>query len=426
MSNANDKLLLGCVADDFTGASDAASFLVKEGINTILLNGVLKDVDITSDCSAVVIAMKTRNMEPQSAVSDTRQAFRWLAERGAKQFYIKYCSTFDSRKDGNIGPTIDSTLEDYQEQYTVICPALPVNRRIVKDGKLYVDGVPLDQSHMKSHPLNPMWDSEIAKLMEPQGKYPCLSINKQQLMKPKSEILRYVAKFAEKQQHFYIVPDYITEQDAAKIIEVFGSIKLLTGGSGLLSALGRKYRQDGVLPQEDRITSGTKGRGIVLAGSCSKATLEQINEFIKHGGAAYKIEPSKFLQGQATVEDIWNFVCVNSRHEVLIYSSDTPDVVQENKKLGQEKISALFESLIAEIAKRAVANNITRLVVAGGETAGAVIMGLGLDGFIIGESIAPGVPIMVPLNCKKLRLVLKSGNFGQQDFFQRALDMTRG
>lgn len=426
MSEANGRLLIGCVADDFTGASDAASFLVAEGINTMLFNGVPKAVEMVEGCAAVVIALKTRNIAPQVSVKETREAFRWLDGQGAKQFYLKYCSTFDSTKDGNIGPNIDSTLEDYQERYTVICPALPVNRRVVKDGNLYVDGVPLAESHMKNHPLNPMWASDIAKLMEPQGKYACLKINQALLARPRSEIEQYVASFARMHDRFYIVPDYVTDEDAEKIVAVFGDLKFLTGGSGLLAPLGRKYRREGSLPACEPIASASKGRGIILAGSCSKATLGQIGDFIGHGGKAYKIEPVRFVHGEATVDDIWRFVADNPFDEVLVYSSDSEDSVKESQKLGQAKVSAVLEGLVAEIARRAVANGFTRIVVAGGETSGAAILGLGLDEFIIGESIAPGVPVMIPASRRELRLVLKSGNFGQQDFFSRALAMTRG
>lgn len=425
MENGKSRLLLGCVADDFTGASDAASFLVAEGINTMLLNGVPKDVQMLGDCSAVVIALKTRNSEPRSAVEETRNAFRWLRQQGAKQFYVKYCSTFDSRRDGNIGPTIDSTLEDFQEKYTVICPALPVNKRIVKDGKLYVDGVPLDQSHMKNHPLNPMWDASIAKLMEPQGKYQCLTLNQAWLTKPKAEIEHCVEDFAQSHPHFYVIPDYVTEEDAAKIVDVFGHLRILTGGSGLLAPLGRKYRQEGSLPPYVQLASGVTGRGVILAGSCSQATLGQIQDFISRGKKAYKIEPARFLRQEATIDEIWRFIDDNPAEDVLIYSSDSEDQVKETQKLGQSKVSALLESLVAGVARQAVGHGFTRIIVAGGETSGAVILGLGLDGFIIGESVAPGVPIMIPANQPHLRLVLKSGNFGQKDFFNRALAMTR-
>ncbi len=428
MDQNKDGILLGCVADDFTGASDAASFLVKEGIKTLLFNGVPKNEETVKGCRAVVIALKTRNMDSAEAVRDTRAAFEWLRQRGTKQFYMKYCSTFDSTKQGNIGPTIDSTLEDSREKFTVICPSLPVNRRIVKDGRLYVDGIPLDESHMKNHPLNPMWDSDIAKLMEPQGKYGCLKITRELLEKPAEEIARYVEDFAKGQEHFYVIPDYETEEDGRKIVEVFGGLKLFTGGSGLLAHLGAMYRKKYPTAENDISKNGTPGRGIVLSGSCSKATREQIQEFKDAGGKAYAVSPSLLLSGEQNIQDIWNFVTENSQSEVLVYSAGAENTGQraQEREEDKAKASALLEEAMAEVGRRAFENGYTRIIVAGGETSGAVTLALGFDAFIIGESIAPGVPIMMPVNSQHMRLVLKSGNFGQKDFFSRALDMTRG
>jgi len=172
--NRTHSLFLGCVADDFTGAGDAASFLVNQGIPALLYNGIPKSAEGLGDCAAAVIALKTRSAPVREAVEDSRQAFRFLIEQGAGQLYSKYCSTFDSTPAGNIGPVTDAMLEELDLPWTLLCPSLPVNGRVVREGRLCVDGVPLDESHMKNHPLNPMWDSFIPKLMEPQGKYPCL------------------------------------------------------------------------------------------------------------------------------------------------------------------------------------------------------------------------------------------------------------
>lgn len=172
-----EKLLLGCVADDFTGGSDAASHLAAGGLNTILCNGVPAPGFVPPEgCEAVVIALKSRTQETESAVADSMKAARWLAEQGAEQLYVKYCSTFDSRPCGNIGPIVDAILEAFNVPGTVLCPALPSNGRVVRDGILYVNGVPLAESPMKDHPLTPMWESRVAKLMEPQGKYACLEV----------------------------------------------------------------------------------------------------------------------------------------------------------------------------------------------------------------------------------------------------------
>lgn len=419
------KIILGCVADDFSGASDAASFFVKEGIKTFLFNGIPEDdVQDSSEYIAVVIALKTRTQEISKAVSDTLKAFDWLKKNGASQLFAKYCSTFDSTKEGNIGPIIDGVLEKYNIKYTILCPALPVNGRTVINGHLYINDVPLNETHMKFHPLTPMWDSDISKLMEPQGKYPCLKINYEMLEKSKEEILKTIEDFGQNKEHFYVIPDYIEEKHAIKIVDVFGDLQLLTGGSGLMTQLGRKYSTTSSSKSEI-ISSCTTGKAIVLAGSCSKATLEQVENFKNKHGKYIKIEPAALLKGTQTKEKIWEYIINAGEDAVLVYSSDIPEKVGEAQKFGTQIVSDLLEQTTAYIAKKAVENRFNRIIVAGGETSGAITKVLGYDAYIVGDSIAPGVPVMIPLRNKGIRLVLKSGNFGQKDFFTRAIDTTK-
>ena len=303
------NIVLGCIADDFTGASDAASFLVNQGMPTVLLNGVPKGEIKLASCNAVVIALKTRSIDKEEAVRETIAALYYLKQIGAKQFYIKYCSTFDSTKKGNIGPVIDSALRYFQEKYTIICPALPVNKRIVKNGVLYADGVPLAESPMRNHPLNPMWSSSIAELMNPQGQYKSLNIYHQVLEeKSADEIKQTVSKFGKREEHFYVIPDYINETHAKKIIDVFGNLRILTGGSGILTALVDQYKKQKMLSATEPVANCVRGNGIILAGSCSKATLEQIENFRTHHNKSLKIDPIKLLNKQQTEDQIFDFI----------------------------------------------------------------------------------------------------------------------
>ena len=238
------KIILGIVADDFSGGSDAASFLVKQGIKTLLYNGIPKQYkQDNKENIAVVISLKTRTAEKNKAVADSMKAFQWLREHGAEQLYAKYCSTFDSTKDGNIGPIIDKVLESYRIKYTIIAPSLPINGRIVKNGQLIVNGVPLHETHMRHHPLTPMWDSDLARLLEPQGKYPSIKINHEILERTKEEIIEIIDDFGKDKEHFYVIPDYTEEKHAQKIVALFGILPFLTGGSGLMTELGKKYRK---------------------------------------------------------------------------------------------------------------------------------------------------------------------------------------
>jgi 3-dehydrotetronate 4-kinase len=419
------NLLIGCFGDDFTGSSDAASFIKKAGLNTLLINGVPEDdMVIPEDVEAIVIALKTRTEEVNRALEESMAAFEWLKSHGIEHIYDKYCSTFDSTKVGNIGPIIDAILEKYALKYTILCPALPINKRIVKDGILYVDGVPLAQSHMRNHPLTPMLESDIEVLMKPQGKYSCFKLNYKMLELQDEIILEHIEDFGRDKEHFYVITDYVEERQAKKIARLFGDLNLLTGGSGLITELAKHIKACNI-NNNGGIDSRTSGKAIIFAGSCSNATLSQINAFISSNGTAIKIDPRRLLRDDGEMERIWDYILQHGQENVLIYSSGSPSEVAECHQLfGREKVSEKLEQSMAEIAQRAVHDGYKRIIVAGGETSGAITKKIGFNSYYIGEDIAPGVPIMVPIQDSTIRLVLKSGNFGQEDFFLRALNMT--
>lgn len=415
--------VFGCVADDFTGAGDAASFLVQGGMSVQLFCGIPAEGSrIAEGVQAVVIALKSRTQETDDAVKDTVEALRWLKEKGVRQFYLKYCSTFDSTPKGNIGPIADAAMEFLEVSCTILCPALPVNGRVVRHGELYVGGVPLQESPMKNHPLTPMWDSSVARLMMPQSRYSCVELWKEQLDQDGADIWKELAERSSGAEHYYIIPDYQDQADGERIAELFGGLKLLTGGSGLLEPLARRLstQQQGGQALDIRAA----GAAILLAGSCSKATLGQIAYFQSHGGFSYKIDPAALLDGSERVGNAWDFVMAHEGAPVLVYSSDTAEHVKESQRLGQSRIADMLEQAAAELAERAVEHGIRRVIVAGGETSGAVTKRLRFSSYRIGKSVAPGVPVMIPLENPDIRLVLKSGNFGQEDFFERVLKMT--
>lgn len=407
--------VLGCIADDFTGAGDAASFLVKGGMSVRFYNGIpdgRNPEDTADDTQAIVIALKSRTQETAAAVEDTRKAAQFLLAKGVKQIYYKYCSTFDSTPEGNIGPVSDSLMELMKVPYTVLCPALPVNGRTVENGCLMVNKVPLHESSMKNHPLTPMWDCRIDRLMEPQSRYPCFIKDRpQDASAPDGPC--------------YFIPDHQNDADGQKIVRTYGHLPLLTGGSGLLEPLARMWTEK--LSVHNSIPeSRVSGPALLLAGSCSQATLGQIAWYQRQKKPCCRLDPCALLEGRQTLDDVWHFIetCAGGPDAPLVYSSDTPEKVKEIQKLGAEKIAELLEHATAELAVRAVRAGFTRIISAGGETSGAVTKGLGFSSCLIGESVAPGVPVMVPVSRPDIRLVLKSGNFGQEDFFGHALSMT--
>lgn len=417
---AETTFRLGCVADDFTGASDAASFLRKQGMKTILYNEIPQEAELIESCDAVVIALKSRTAPVEEAVGDSLQALRWLKNAGAEKLYVKYCSTFDSTKEGNIGPVLDAALEEFHIPYTILCPSLPVNGRTVKDGCLYVDGIPLDKTHMRNHPLTPMWDSDIAVLMREQSKYPCLKLSAEKLEEGREAVAEFLEAFGKDKGHFYVIPDYYEDIHGKYINACFGELPLLSGGSGLLGTMCMTDKKQ----ESDLQDMDAGGKTLLLAGSCSKATLEQIRQYRLAGHDLIQINPEELLAGRQTAELLWEQI--KGRDKVLLYSSDCAENVRKVQEEGKERVAKLLEKTMSMLAQRAVKENYTQIIVAGGETSGAVTKGLGYQSYLIGESIAPGVPIMIPIAEKGLRLVLKSGNFGQPDFFERAIEMTTG
>lgn len=410
-------MIFGCIADDFTGGSDIASFFAKGGLSTVLYNGVPNDQNAPK-ADVCVIALKTRTQDTQDAVRDSLDAVKWLKKQGAQQFYVKYCSTFDSTPEGNIGPINDAVIEELGVPYTILCPALPVNGRTVKDGCLYVHGVPLHESTMKDHPLTPMWDYDLVRLMEPQSKFQSLKLPNDLTEK---EAINFINKEKQKNDSspFYIIPDYKTDEDAEIIVRLFGNLTLLTGGSGLAEPLAKTFEQEMEADEFDSSDS----KALILSGSCSETTRKQIEAYQKSGGKSYFIDPMKLLSGEESVESIWSAIRSNEG-SMLVYSSDSPENVRKTQEKGKEEVAGILEKTTAELAARAVEAGYHRIIVAGGETSGSVTKKLGYTSYHIGKSIAPGVPIMIPTEDTRVRLVLKSGNFGGTDFFLQALSRT--
>ncbi len=412
------KLRVGCIADDFTGASDIASFFSLGGMKTVLSNGV-PDGILSEEADAVVIALKSRSIPAQSAVHQSLQALEWLLQAGAEHIYIKYCSTFDSTPAGNIGPVCDAVMDAMGVPYTILCPALPVNGRTVKDGRLSVNGVPLHKSSMKDHPLNPMWDDRLEVLMKDQSRYPVFTLSWDAVKEGADHTAAICQNLAQKHRRCYIAPDFYDESQGTDLAAAFPDLKLYTGGSGLARPLAERWMRDQDREEEERFRP-QKGNALLLAGSCSQATRQQIAAYQKTGAASFRIYPDEFLDGSQNFEDVRRFIDSHPGENMLIYSSASPKVRQTQKHSG-EQASAVIEETLAGAASYARQRGILRIIVAGGETSGAVTERLGYSLFWIGESVAPGVPVMRPVENRNAGLVLKSGNFGSEDFFARAV-----
>lgn len=441
-------MYFGCIADDFTGASDAASFLQKGGMRVMLVNGVPRNPGkggLAEGVDGVVIALKSRALPPGEAVDQTLLAARWLWEAGAEQMYVKYCSTFDSTEKGNIGPVCDRLLEWTGQRFTLLCPSLPANGRTVKKGILYVDGTPLAESPMSRHPVNPMKKSRIRDLMESQSRYPCYETGAGCAGAAEGEL----------PEHYYLVPDYETRKDGQTIAGKFGDLGLLTGGSGLCEALaeyhvekrggrerqgkqgdsnrerqenqevsrGRQENQGDSRgwPEDGTATGREQKKLLILAGSCSAATRRQIEAWKQAGGSCLRIDPRQLLEDFSVLEQAKRRIR-EMEGELLVYSAPAAggEAGEESRAAGQGELSAVLDRAFSGLALYGRSCGCKRLVVAGGETSGAVTRALGYQAFYVRDSIAPGVPVLVPAEDRSMVLVLKSGNFGGERFFEDA------
>ena len=414
-------VLLGAIADDFTGATDLASTLVNQGLRTLLVIAVPGDEVVVDDSDAVIVALKSRTAPVSNAVEDSIAALRWLQALGTQQFFFKYCSTFDSTANGNIGPVADALLAELDTDLAVVCPAFPANQRSVYQGNLYVADKLLSESSMREHPLTPMRDSNLLRLMDAQSRQRSALVDWQTVRRGPAAIEAAFARVRDDGCHYAVV-DAIEDADLDAIGVAVANHLLVTGGSGVARGLPKNYRNRGLLDSNDGARMpGASGRSLVLAGSCSAATRAQI-EFVKPHWPHRKIDFDALANDDGLVNRLCDWAQQqNALLPVLIYSSADPDEVQAvQERHGLKNPGAQIEQALAEIACKLCAAGFGRLVIAGGETSGAVVSALGIKALRIGVEIAPGVPWTQSVGDVSLALALKSGNFGGEDFFQRA------
>ncbi|BDB27250.1 four-carbon acid sugar kinase family protein [Cupriavidus sp. P-10] len=413
------KPLLGCVADDFTGGTDLASMLVKGGMRTVQTIGVPEGTVVDAD--AIVVALKTRTLPVEDAVRESIDALRWLKQIGCKQFYFKYCSTFDSTPTGNIGPVIDAMMEELGTNFTIACPAFPENGRTVYNGYLFVGDVLLSESGMRNHPLTPMTDSNLLRVLAPQTRKNVGLVDRRVVIRGSEAIRAEFDRCKQGGQQIAIV-DAIENDDLYRIDAAVAEFPLLTGGSGLAIGLGENFRRAGMLSAStDAATlQATSGRMVLLSGSCSVATNAQVERWLQEH-AGFKIDPLAIHQGEDLVSQTVDWV-MQHEEPVLVYASAMPEEVgQVQHQLGVEGAGLLVERTLSTIAVRLHERGFNKFIVAGGETSGAVVKALDVKGLRIGESIAPGVPWTQSIDGTPIALALKSGNFGTVGFFEEAM-----
>lgn len=415
-------VLLGCIADDFTGATDLCNTLVRNGMRAVQLIGVPRaDLELP-DAEAVIVALKSRTIPAGEAVEQSLEALRWLRAAGASQILFKYCSTFDSTDAGNIGPVGDALLEELSG-IAIVCPAFPETGRTIYRGHLFVGDALLSDTHMRTHPLTPMTDSSLVRVLQRQSRRK-VGLVGWPVVRKGAEAIRVALDELRKSGHGYAVTDAIEDADLVELGHAVAEAPLLTGGSGIAMGLPDNFRAAGLLQAGAVADSlpAIRGHAAVLAGSCSAATLGQVEAMAKTH-PALRLDPETLAEPAAAEKALAWALPKLPEGPVLIYASAPPEQVSAvQAKLGRERAGELVETALARIAQGLVEAGVRRLVVAGGETSGAVVKALGIEGLRIGAQIDPGVPCTVTLGEPALALALKSGNFGAVDFFTKALE----
>lgn len=413
----NTAPFIGAIADDLTGATDLALTLSRGGMHVRQVVGIPDQLDELRGAEAVVISLKSRTIPVAEAVDLSRRAAEKLLGAGARQLFFKYCSTFDSTNQGNIGPVIQALLALIGDDSTLACPAFPTNSRTIYKGHLFVGDILLSESSMKDHPLTPMRDANLVRVLQHQTDLKVSLIDIASVRSDPEALKSQLDNLAG-----IAIIDALDDADLRAIGAAAADLKLITGGSGVALGLPDNFKCTGrasAAKNSNKIT----GRSVVLAGSCSEATRRQISVAIDAGMPSFRIDPVDIVSGVQTVADALSFVhSALPDHIPVIYASAAPELVAQNQKtLGRERAGAVVEEFLATLSIGLVDTGFHRLIVAGGESSGAIINALEVTSLDIGPEIDPGVPWMTSYrNGTRLALALKSGNFGAEDFFVKA------
>lgn len=434
MTHPNAKPLLGCIADDFTGATDLANNLVRAGMRTVQTIGVPASTQAL-EADAIVVALKSRTLPAQEAIAQSLHAYKWLKAQGVTQIYFKYCSTFDSTPQGNIGPVTEALMDAIYgagQGFTIACPAFPENNRTLFKGHLFVGDVLLSDSGMRHHPLTPMTDANLVRVMQSQTQRK-VGLVEQACVAAGPDAIRARFQDLQAQGVGVAIVDAICNQDLLHMGQALADVPLVTAGSGVAIGLPQNWQARGQLTANAQADSlpAAHGHQAVLSGSCSVATNAQVAHWRDRGRPAFAIDPLALAAGADVVQQALQWATPQlSAGPVLIYATTEPAAVQTiQQQLGAARAGELVEHALAAIAQGLVQAGVRQLVVAGGETSGAVVQALQVERMVIGPQIDPGVPwtaVTSPVcHGDTVHMTLKSGNFGTTDFFEKSLALLR-
>jgi uncharacterized protein YgbK (DUF1537 family) len=408
---------LGCIGDDFTGSTDLAGMLVRGGLRTVQMIGV-PGTPPPPDVDAIVVALKSRTSPPEEAVAESLAALQWLRGAGCEKFYFKYCSTFDSTDRGNIGPVTDALMTALETRFTIACPAFPENKRTIFKGYLFVGDVLLNESGMQNHPLTPMKDPNLVRVLQRQTRRK-VGLVSYQAVAAGSDAIRERFSELQRQGVEIAIVDATSNQDLLHLGAACAGLPLVTAGSGLALGLAPQLRTAGATASALPEVGGLRA---IIAGSCSTATQGQVALALERGVPGFRVDPARLAAGEDVVKAALDWAApLLPRGPVLVYATAAPEAVEAvQARLGVEQAGQLVENALAAVARGFVRSGVRQLIVAGGETSGAVVSALGVTGLRIGPQIDPGVPWTTSLGEAPLLLALKSGNFGMPDFFLKS------
>lgn len=410
---------IGVIGDDFTGSGDIANTLARAGARVLQYVGI-PDASPAPEVDAAVISLKTRSVPVEDAVSQSLAACRWLVAHGAEQIVFKYCSTFDSTPAGNIGPVAAALLDELDAPIALVCPAFPANGRTIYQGHLFVQDRLLSESGMQNHPLTPMTDPDLRRWLAAQTLLPVGHLSLSHLRRSAaSEMARLAATGAR-----LIVADAIDDLDLILLGQLAAGHRLVTGGSGIAMGLPANF---GIKPAAmPAPVIHLSGPALILSGSCSTATRAQVEAY-RSSHPALRITAQEAMEPRSALSGAQSFIEANRHAAPLVYSTDDPSAVAADQaRFGRDRLATNYDAFFAALTAAAVTSGFCKIVAAGGETSGAVATALGNIAFEIGPEIATGVPVLTTTGTPRLALALKSGNFGETDFFDRALRMLGG
>lgn len=420
------SLFLGCIADDYTGASDIASQLAEQGVRTVQLFGIPNvSTQIDPAAEAIIIGLKTRTVSVDSAISQSLEALSFLQKAGCQRFYFKYCSTFDSTSKGNIGPVSDALAEATRSTQVIFCPAFPKNGRTVYRGHLFVHDTLLSESSLSTHPLTPMTDSNLVRWLGKQTDCSVGLLSVEALDATEKNMQESFDNLvAENRKR--IVVDALNQRHLDRLGKIFAHHVFVTGGSALAPALVSAWREEGLMSRAaTEVISAPKSdkNAVILSGSCSEQANLQLKAWKNQGGATYFLDPERLMKDDAAVSDALQWIRKHIKNEpVLVYAtSPSENVTALHGLFNRNDLGDRIEQAFVEIAQEVTLTDTQTLIVAGGETSGAVVAGLCLEALTVGPSIAPGVPWMFQHGERPLSIALKSGNFGSENFYHEAM-----